>query len=53
MFLFGKGLKYTLWAISAAFLYHFYLVMQKEKPEEGFGASEPLLTYALVTRDFY
>ena len=28
-------------------------VMQKDKPEEGFGATEPLLKYAYVTRDFY
>lgn len=53
MFLFGKGLKYTLWAISAAFLYHFYLVMKKDKPEEGLGASEPLLTWAFTAKGFY
>lgn len=53
MFLLGKTLKYTLWAISAAFLYHFYLVMQKEKPEEGFGASDKMLNAAYQARDFY
>ena len=49
----GKALKYTIWMTSAAFLYHFYLVMQKDKPEEGFGCTEPLLTYAYMSKDFY
>ena len=53
IFLIRKGLKYTIWMVSAAFLYHFYLVTNKEKPEEGFGAAEPLLTYAYVAKDFY
>ena len=53
MFLLGKGLKYASWMLSAAFLYHFYLVMRKEKPEQGFGATEPILTYAYMSRDFY
>jgi len=53
MFLLGKGLKYASWMFSAVFLYHFYLVMRKDKPEEGLGATEPILTYAYMSRDFY
>lgn len=53
MFLFGKALKYSIWALSAAFFYHFYLVMKKEKPEDGIGASEPLLTWAYQAKGFY
>ena len=40
MFLFGKFLKYSIWLASGVFLYHFYLVMNKDKPEEGIGASD-------------
>jgi hypothetical protein len=46
MFLLGKFFKYASWTFSALFLYHFFLVMRKEKPEESFGATEPILNYA-------
>ena len=53
MFLIGKAFKYTCWAISATFLYHLYLVMSKDKPEEGLGAFEPMLTYGYMARGLF
>ena len=45
MFLIGKALKYTCWFFGGVFLYHVYLVTNKDKPEEGLGATEPFLYY--------
>ena len=53
MFILGKMLKYTCWLVSGIFFYHFYLVMRKDKPEEGFGASDAFLNYAYMAKDFY
>merc|ERR1712060_113572 len=50
MYAIGKAFKYTMWAISATFFYHLYLVMSKDKPEEGLGAFEPMLTYGYMAR---
>ena len=46
MFILGKMLKYTCWFMSGVFFYHLYLVTNKEKPEEGLGASDAFLFYA-------
>lgn len=35
MFVFGKALKYTMWASSLLFFYHFYLVKQGARPDDG------------------
>ena len=34
-FVFGKAVKYSIWAYIALFSYHFYLVRRKEKPEQS------------------
>ena len=46
MFAFGKAFKYTMWATFALFFYHMYLVVYKEKPEEGFAANATFLEAA-------
>lgn len=46
MFAIGKTFKYTCWAAFALFFYHMYLVIYKEKPEEGFGANATFLEAA-------
>ena len=53
MFFIGKFLKYTIWACTGLFFYHFYCVMNKDKPEEAPGTSDFFLTYAYNARDFY
>lgn len=53
MYIFGKMVKYTSWLLGGIFLYHYYLVTKKDKPEEGFGAFEPMLYYAYQANGFY
>ena len=53
MFLFGKFMKYTCWLATSIFFYHLYLVSKTEKPEEGLGASEFFLYYALGAKEGY
>lgn len=53
MFAFGKFLKYTSWAALGLFFYHFYLVMYKDKPEEGLGANDTFLNLAMSARMAY
>ena len=53
MFAMGKAIKYTLWGFTALFFYHLYLVMYKEKPEEGFGANATMLDYAFYAKFGY
>lgn len=48
LFFAGKLFKYTAWFCSASFLYHFYLIRNKTKPEEGFMANDFFLTMALL-----
>jgi hypothetical protein len=48
LFFAGKALKYVSWFCSATFLYHFYLIRKREKPEEGFMANDFFLTTALI-----
>ena len=42
-----------MWLTSGIFLYHFYLVTNKDKPEEGFGANYDMLYYAYQAKGFY
>ena len=46
MFMFGRTVKYSLWATFSVFLYHMYLVKKLEKPETGFMASDTFLRIA-------
>ena len=46
MMLFGKFLKFSIWGATAIFMYHYYLVTMRTKPEESLGATEPFLYYA-------
>jgi import inner membrane translocase subunit TIM50 len=46
MFAFGKAAKYTFFISLSAFAYHFYLVHNTKKPEEGFMANPFLLERA-------
>ena len=42
----GKTFKYTCWAGLSIFFYHLYLVVNRDKPEEGFGANQSFLEAA-------
>ena len=53
MFILGKIFKYTCWLTGGIFLYHYYLVTNKDKPEAGFGANEMMLYYAYQAKGFY
>jgi hypothetical protein len=53
MYACGKFLKYSIWASFALYIYHLYLVFNKEKPEDGFGTNELFLEYAWWTRIAY
>jgi len=53
LFTMGKLLKYTCWFMGSLFLYHVYLVMKKDKPEEGFLANDRMLIWAYETKGFY
>ena len=53
MFILGKIFKYTCWLTGGVFLYHYYLVTNKDKPEEGLGANEMMLYYAYQAKGFY
>lgn len=53
MFILGKAFKYTCWFAGGIFLYHLYLVFNKDKPEEALGAFDPFLEWAYQTRGFY
>ena len=46
-------LKYASWLLGGVFLYHVYLVSNKDKPEEGVGANDFLLYYAYQAHGFY
>lgn len=37
LFILGKALKYAFWSYCVLFAYHFYLVRNKDKPEEAVG----------------
>jgi hypothetical protein len=37
LFILGKALKYSFWSYCVLFAYHFYLVRNKDKPEEAVG----------------
>jgi hypothetical protein len=37
LFVLGKALKYAFWSYCVLFAYHFYLVINKDKPEEAVG----------------
>ena len=53
MFTLGKILKWGLWLYGGLFLYHFYCVMKKDKPELMPGVCESHLTMAYNARDAY
>jgi len=53
MFALGKTLKYTIWASMGLFWYHMYLVVKKDKPEEGFLANATFLDAAKFARFMY
>lgn len=42
----GKALKWTLWAGFAFFMYHLYLVFNKDKPEQAFLSNSYFLDAA-------
>ena len=51
--MFGKALKWTLWASFAFYLYHLYLVVKHKKPEEAFLANPYFLDAAGFTKYNY
>lgn len=51
--MFGKALKYSIWAATALYMYHVYVVFKKDKPEEAFGVNEKFLYYGWWTRTAY
>mmetsp|Transcript_9901 Transcript_9901/g.12290 ORF Transcript_9901/g.12290 Transcript_9901/m.12290 type:complete len:131 (+) Transcript_9901:630-1022(+) len=53
MFMMGKMFKYTCWFVGSLFLYHYYVVTNKDKPEAAPGVNEQMLIAAYNTRDFY
>jgi import inner membrane translocase subunit TIM50 len=53
LFMLGKGIKWTLWAAFALYMYHMYLVVKKDKPEEAFLANEYFLRAAGFTHYNY
>ena len=53
MYTLGRLLKYASWLVGGIFLYHFYLVVKKDKPEEGLGANDFFLYYAYQANGFY
>jgi len=53
MYMFGKFLKYTSWFLGGVFMYHFYCVMRKDKPEEALGVNEAMLMRAYDLKGFY
>jgi len=53
MFALGKTFKYTVWASMGLFWYHVYLLYNKEKPEEGFGANATFLDAAKFAKFMY
>lgn len=46
-FALGKAIKYSIWIYLALFSYHFYLVRNKDKPEESFGCIDYMLKMAM------
>ena len=42
----GKACKYTMWGAFSIFVYHFFLVKKRERPEEGFLVNESFLRAA-------
>ena len=53
MFTIGKMLKWGIWLYGSLFLYHFYIVMKKDKPELMPGVCDSTLLMAYNTRDAY
>lgn len=46
LYAFGKAFKYTIWASFSLFLYHYYQVRNKDKPEESLGVNQLFLEQA-------
>jgi mitochondrial import inner membrane translocase subunit TIM50 len=53
LFMLGKLLKWTCWAAFAMYVYHLYLVIKKDKPEQAFLANEMFLHAAGFTKYNY
>jgi len=46
MFAIGKTIKYSCWAVTALFFYHWFLIKKYAKPEEAMLVSGPFLDAA-------
>ena len=50
LFALGKAIKYSMWFLTAFFFYHMYLVVYKQKPDEGLAANRMMLDYAWAAK---
>ena len=52
LYFLGKGFKYTVWAASAFFFYHMWVVHKQDNPEKATLVNPYFLTQALRFKDF-